>query len=233
MNLNYLKETYHLTKTELHILDYLDKQVTLTADITIRKTATECFSSPTSIMRLAQKLNFSGFNELVYKLKESHASPQTGSDELPSLEKISAFCQLIEEYKHTTIIFLGTEFSTHLTRYMSDVFNFHYLPNITTSYTQLINNQKNQKNLFIVVSHSGEDKSLIQTLQSLHKQKNSVISFLGNTTNSIAELSDLTFSTDSYSPFLTTIAQPQLFFGRTLIIFEYLICAYINSQKNR
>ena len=52
MNLDYLKETYHLTKTESQILYYLDQQSTNAADLSIREVAKHCFSSPSSIIRL-------------------------------------------------------------------------------------------------------------------------------------------------------------------------------------
>ena len=53
MNLDYLK-TYHLTKTESQILYYLDQQSTNAADLSIREVAKHCFSSPSSIIRLAK-----------------------------------------------------------------------------------------------------------------------------------------------------------------------------------
>ena len=43
MNLDYLKETYHLTKTESQILYYLDQQSTNAADLSIRKLPNTAF----------------------------------------------------------------------------------------------------------------------------------------------------------------------------------------------
>ncbi|WP_429949029.1 MurR/RpiR family transcriptional regulator [Enterococcus sp. AZ101] len=232
MNLHYLKEMYNLTKTELQILVYLDEQCGNTRDLSIRKVAKDCFTSPTSIVRLAKKLNLSGYNELVYKIKESHLPTPIVNEILPSTTEIDQFCMLIEKNRKNLVVVLGEGFSSHISSYISEVLNFHSIPNITTSHTQLINNQNNQNILFIVVSHSGEEESLRKTVELARKKNNTIIAFLGNKNTAIAVAADLIFSTDSYSPFSINIAQPQLFFGRTLVIFESLISACINSKRN-
>lgn len=232
MNLDYLQEIYHLTKTELQILAYLDEQSGNNCDLSIRKVAKDCFTSPSSIVRLAKKLNLSGYNELVYKIKESHLPTPLLNEVLPSITEVDQFCQLIEKNRKKLVIVLGEGFSSHISSYISEVLNFHYIPNVTTAHTQLINNQNNQNILFIIVSHSGEEDALKKTVALAKKGNNPIIAFLGNKNTSIAAAAHLVFSTDSYSPFSTNIAQPQLFFGRTLITFESLISAYINSKRN-
>lgn len=230
MNLDFLKEMYQLTSTELNILAYLDEQVAKTDSVSIRQTARDCFTSPATIVRMSKKMNLSGFSELIYKLKDAHLPTPVAQDEMPAAEKVSYFCQLLNENKGHLIAILGTDFSTHLGSFISDVLNFHSIPNIRTSYTQLLNNQNNQKILFILLSHSGEEPAFKKTLQLAKEYENDVISFVGNQQSYIAKHSDLVFSTDTFSPFSTSTAQPQLFYGQTLVTFEILICAYLNSK---
>ncbi|MTD41431.1 SIS domain-containing protein [Erwinia sp. CPCC 100877] len=233
MNLRYLQETYRLNKTDLQILSYLDRQSCLLSEISIRQTAKDCFTSPTSVMRLAKKLNLSGYNELLYKIKESHLPAPNVSEVVLSEKEITCFCQLMQQNQGNLITVLGNNFSAHVSAYISEVLNFHCIPCVTTAHTQLINSRNNQNILLIVVSHSGEEENLQKTVDLAAERNNTIISFLGTKRAPLATASDLFFSTNSYSPFSTNVAQPQLFFGRTLVTFETLICAYINSKENK
>jgi DNA-binding MurR/RpiR family transcriptional regulator len=233
MNLRYLQETYRLTKTDLQILSYLDQQSCLLSEISIRQTAKDCFTSPTSVMRLAKKLNLSGYNELLYKIKESHLPAPVVSEVTLLEEEIEQFCQLMQQNQGNLITVVGNNFSAHISAYISEVLNFHCIPSVTTAHTQMINSRNSQNILLIVVSHSGEEEHLQKTVDLAVERKNTIISFLGTKRAPLAAASDLVFSTNSYSPFSTNVAQPQLFFGRTLVTFETLICAYINSKENK
>ncbi len=173
MNLDYLKETYHLTKTESQILYYLDQQSTNAADLSIREVAKHCFSSPSSIIRLAKKLNLSGYNELIYKLKEAHFSQPIPFETAPSFETTNEFCQLLAKHKSHLFVILGHDFSRHLAAYISEVFNFHGIPSITTAHTHSINSQNNQNFLFIILSHSGEEKILKRNSSACEREKTS------------------------------------------------------------
>ncbi|HLQ40368.1 MAG TPA: MurR/RpiR family transcriptional regulator [Tetragenococcus sp.] len=230
MNLDYLKEIYQLTTTEINILSYLEQHIPKQNHISIRQTAHDCFTSPASIVRMSKKMNLSGFSELIYKIKDAQLSAPLAKETMPDASKIEQFCRLLKQNKGALIAILGTDFSTHLGAFISDVLNFHSIPNIRTSYTQLLNNQNNQKILFIVLSHSGEETVFKKTLQLAQAKQNNVISFVGNQQSFVAKHSNLVFSTDTFSPFSTSHAQPQLFYGQTLITFEILICTYLNSN---
>jgi DNA-binding MurR/RpiR family transcriptional regulator len=233
MNLRYLQETYRLTKTEIQILNYLDQQSFLLSESNIRKTAKDCFTSPTSVMRLAKKLNLSGYNELLYKIKESHLPTPIHSEVLPTSGETEQFCHLMQQNQGSLVTVLGNNFSSHISAYISEVLNFHCIPSVTTAHTQMINSRNSQNILLIVISHSGEEENLKKTVNLAVQRNHPVISFVGTKLAPIAAASTLVFSTNSYSPFSTNVAQPQLFFGRTLVTFETLICAYINSKENK
>ncbi|HIY58468.1 MAG TPA: SIS domain-containing protein [Candidatus Tetragenococcus pullicola] len=232
MNIDYLQDTYQLNENERTVLTYLDNHSQSLDELTIRHVAKACFTSPASIIRLSKKLNLSGFNELVYKLKEASIASPIEREWTPSLQQTECFVDLLTENEGNLVAIIGMGFSSHLASFMGEVMNFHYLPNIQTVYTQLLNSRNNQKILFVIISHSGEEPSLKKTLELAKCQGNKVIAFVGTKQSSIAKQSYLVFSTDTFSPFLTNIAQPQLFFGQTLMVFEYLICSYINSHQN-
>lgn len=108
---------------------------------------------------------------------------------------------------------------------------FGYLINeIEIDYPKLIQ-QANDTTLLIFISHSGEDELLCKTLKEQQRKNMNSIAFVGNHESTIGQLATLTFSTHSYSPFSTDDAQPQNFFGLTLIIFEHLISDYLNYRR--
>lgn len=230
MDLSYLKELYQLKPTEEQTLSYLNQHFESLDELNIRTVAKDCFTSPSSIVRLAKKLNLSGYNELIYKIKESNLpSPEIDKTGI-SEKEISYFIQLMKENSGSLIVVLGLSFCAHIAAYISDVLNFHFVPSIATTHTQMVNHQPQQPYLFIVVTHSGEEKELKETIRIAKQNGNAVIAFLGTSQSSIAKKSDLVFSTESYSPFSSSVAQPQLFFGRTLILFEALISSYFNAK---
>lgn len=111
---------------------------------------------------------------------------------------------------------------------------FGYLINeinvLKVCYSKLIQ-QANDTTLLIFISHSGEDELLCKTLKEQQGKNMNSIAFVGNHESTIGQLATLTFSTHSYSPFSTDDAQPQNFFGLTLVIFEHLISDYLNYRR--
>lgn len=228
MDFEYLKHTFQLSEIETTILRYLEDHF----DSNIRQVAAACYTSPATIIRLAKKFHLKGYNELVYKIKNTKKESKTLQEFLPTTNQVNDFCQLLKKNQNRAIILIAVDFSKHLADFMSDVFNFHLIPAITTPYPKLL--QKNKEPaLLIFISHSGEDHQLCNAIK---KEKNDAIdsiAFVGNQHSTIGQEAKLTFSTNSYSPFSTDNAQPQNFFGLTLIIFEHLISNYLNLEKNK
>ena len=69
MDLNVLIKGKKLTDNELQILDYLLANTAAIDGLPLREIAKAIYTSPATIVRLAQKLGFSGYLELLYFLK--------------------------------------------------------------------------------------------------------------------------------------------------------------------
>lgn len=65
-----LSKATELTHAEYRILSYLIDNPSQIGKLTIRQLAETNFVSTTTIMRLCQKLGFSGYSELVYYCKQ-------------------------------------------------------------------------------------------------------------------------------------------------------------------
>ena len=91
-----------LTRAEYRVLAHLTEHPLLVGNITVRELAQATFVSTATIMRLCQKLGFSGFSEFIWHCKQllsdtPHIAAQGQSlPELPAL-----FNQFIANYQHT------------------------------------------------------------------------------------------------------------------------------------
>lgn len=228
MNLDYLTHNYKLADIEVAILDYLDTNYQNADNLSIRDTAKACFTSPSTIVRLAKKLNFSGYNELLYQIKEAHMTGSNQRLSYVSAEQTDDFCDLLHAHHNELIVILAMGFSIPVANYLSDVFNFQTIPAITTPYNQIIEHQDQRPIVMIIVSHSGEEEMLKQSARKAHQNGTPLIAFLGNRNCELAGLADVLFSTDSFTPFSTSFARPNLFYGHTLNIFEQVVSEYLN-----
>jgi len=216
------------------ILEYLYHNVESIQKLNIRIVAKNCFTSPATIVRLAKKMNLTGYSELVFKVKESCINDSTITQNTLSIseKEIKTFCQLLNDNSPNLITILSEGFSTHIASYISDVLNFHLISNISTPYISLIQNKNIKNSLFFIISHSGNEEILVERIDSILSNNNRIISFVGDRHSPLADKSTLTFSTDTFNPFSPVKSQPQYFFGETLIIFETLISEYLNLTKN-
>lgn len=92
-----------LTRAEYRVLAHLTEHPLLVGNITVRDLATATFVSTATIMRLCQKLGFSGYSEFIWHCKQLLADtphiaeqPAHGSDTLPRL-----FHQFMANYQQT------------------------------------------------------------------------------------------------------------------------------------
>ena len=91
-----------LTRAEYRVLAHLTEHPLLVGNITVRELAQATFVSTATIMRLCQKLGFSGFSEFIWHCKQllsdtPHIAAQAQSrPELPVL-----FNQFIANYQHS------------------------------------------------------------------------------------------------------------------------------------
>lgn len=229
MDFNYLIQLYHLTDTERCILNYLRDQKENLDKLNVRKTAQACYTSPSTVINLAKKLQLSGFSELIFQMKHGNLQDKTYTN--LSEEKIASFCKLIDERGEKTVALIGSGFSLHLAHYMNEVFNVNGIPSIVTSHSQVFQLRSPVKFLPIFISHSGEEKELVSMAKKCLSKNISCISFTGNQTSSLAKISTLTFSSNTFSPFSVAVAKPQFFFGDTLNHFEIIISQYLNQKK--
>lgn len=63
-----LVNKYKLTETETKILDYLLNNIEDALNWNVRDVARNNFSSPATVMKLAKKMHYTGYIDMVYRL---------------------------------------------------------------------------------------------------------------------------------------------------------------------
>ena len=75
MNIDHLKDKFDLNELEVSLLEYIKKNQKQLKNITIRQMAKDNFTSTSAIYRLCNKLEFSGYSDMIYHL--SHRLKET------------------------------------------------------------------------------------------------------------------------------------------------------------
>lgn len=118
MDLNVLIKGKKLTDNELQILDYLLANTAAIDGLPLREIAKAIYTSPATIVRLAQKLGFSGYLELLYFLKNrlknqtiTEAAIDYQIDAASIADTIDAIKEIYGQNKHKFITIYATGFS--------------------------------------------------------------------------------------------------------------------------
>lgn len=65
MNIDHLKDKFDLNELEVSLLEYIKKNQKQLKNITIRQMAKDNFTSTSAIYRLCNKLEFSGYSDMI------------------------------------------------------------------------------------------------------------------------------------------------------------------------
>lgn len=249
MNLDISKmvDKYQLSKTEETILIYIINNIENVKEIGVRGIAKEHYTSTTTIMNLAKKLGYSGFLDMYYnlnfKLKDKKvyfsrekSNKYYGVDlvELLALieyKKISDFIDLLIKNKNAIIYTCGQGFSTPIAQYITRkllVLGFNCI--FSESYESYDVNAIKAK-LFISISKSGETDFLVRVSESAKKNGIKIISFTGDSENTLANMSDINFKLYDMHTLDDRNKLDTSFYSNILMLFEYLIGEYLEKIK--
>lgn len=202
-----LNEHYNrLTENDAEILKYISRNRKTAAELTSEELAKECHVSRTTLLRFCQKLELKSFAELKYLLKsqEDEKEAESGTDMevicqsyhhiIDELKRYDyrEVCRLIQ--KAETIYIYGTgnaqkaEADTFKLMFLSIgkcVMDLYDLGEI-----RLMENRFSEKDLFIVISLSGETGAGIEILKSVKSTNIHTLSITRFDNNSIARICD-------------------------------------------
>lgn len=238
LNIENLANKYNLNETEKAILLFLEKHTEDIKSVGIRGVAKNCYTSPATIVNLAKKMNFSGYSELVFKLKENKLidneiilskTTNTLYYEKLAQDYLIEFKQIMDDYRDKNIMILGSGYSQIIANYINESLILNGFRSISNSHLELIKKDFAKETLLIVVTESGETSRLKELVKQATENNIEVLSFLGNDHSTISNYSRLAIATHNDVQFSNTPHEPHLFYGSVLLVFEILLSKYLRS----
>ena len=205
MNIDHLKDKFDLNELEVSLLEYIKKNQKQLKNITIRQMAKDNFTSTSAIYRLCNKLEFSGYSDMIYHLSSNthnNAPAQKYENYLPH------FIQLLN--KHKTLNGFCTMSVVHM---------------------EMLDASFQDSTFLIVISNSGITTRLEEVVETAKNNHIDIITFTGNEKSKISQYSTLPIIIGHYNPFYHDNLVPNAFFGQVLIIFESLLYSFLSSKK--
>lgn len=196
-------KTNNLSESEVNVLEYMMSDPEKIQKEGIRNLAKSNFTSTASIIRLAKKLGYSGYNELIFDIKKMVSGSNTANlrEENQFTWKcksnIESLSDLSKEYlsKEKYIYLYGEGFCEFVTGYI-------YRKLLVKKYNVLLLHglevpivYENIHNpTLIIISKSGENFACIRKIDQLSNLGGQVISITSNPNSTISNLSDLALS---------------------------------------
>ncbi|MDU1457877.1 MAG: MurR/RpiR family transcriptional regulator, partial [Klebsiella sp.] len=125
MDLENIFRDVKLSKTEMTVLRFIQNDPEQCVREGIRAVAEHCYSNPSSLVRLAKKLKFSGWLELVYFIKFNITMPKldvTNDIDYMSIQPAERIAPLLESLQHHRILIHGSGFSQLIAQYIYNKF---------------------------------------------------------------------------------------------------------------
>lgn len=226
MNIQTICEKYQLNKDEQKILTYMSSHRQELRNLSIRELAKRTFTSPSFIIKTCKKIKLSGYSELVFLITNTPKFPNNTENDLKVKSYVKLFFNLMDKHKDSMIMILSSGFSQNIANYMSEYLNLHGFRCTANSHLELF--RKNKDALIILISNSGETKRLAELCIQAKRNNRDILSFVGDSTSTIAKNSSLAISSDTFNPSSFDSHYPQLFFGLTLIYFELLMSYFLS-----
>lgn len=216
------------------ILKYLKKNTKEALKLGVRGVANKVNTTPSRVMRIAKKLNYSGFIEMLYSFKDNYS---IAYDQLTieirkkfffrvrNSNEIDEFLSLINSSK---IAIYGEGFSSIVSKYIYQKFLVLGIESIHILWmdASLLIKNKVEIDLILIISKSGDTEACYEFAKTIKELGGKVASFTGNNKSRISEISDYAFYFEDIFKDDDDIFYPNPFFGYCIIGFEELISKY-------
>jgi len=196
--------------------------------INIRAVARQAYVSTTTVVKLAKKLGYQGYSDMIYSLRrsaEEEQKPAEGIDLASILDPvdesaIDAFVELLLKHQHNCIFIIGLGFSTIASSYfMRRLATLGFLAYDGSPSDMM--RREDTASLCIFLSKSGETKDLINIAQYAKAAEHDIFLITANADSTLAGLSDQHLTIRSAGSVAYNV--PDFFIGRTIILLEYVL----------
>ena len=203
-----LVDKYRLSRTEQEILQFILDHSDEALDLNVRKIAKMNYTSPTTIIRLAQKLGYKGYTDMAYRI---NFAVHDTAEQIPipkvspaivnmeyilanvTLQDIRSFIQVMKEADQAPIYVDGVGFSQPIAQYITKkLLVLGYCAVFTDSFELYENNRLGARAAFLI-SRTGETYEIVKSAKFASANGISVISFTGDQPTTTAQNSLINF----------------------------------------
>ncbi|WP_125764194.1 MurR/RpiR family transcriptional regulator [Companilactobacillus hulinensis] len=207
------QKIHELNRLELIVYKYIVSHLKEVEDMTIRDLANEAHVSTTTVLRFLKKMDYSGFSEFKYALKQSQKSPAkkfTDSSMEPIKnffdvithegvfsDKINQAAQMINAAD--LVLFFGVSNSGRIADYGASIlssYGIYSLPINDPFQPEPFSDRDFSKTLLVIISVSGETQQTLQQAKYYKEHGASTIALTANSYSTLNQVVDFSLSYD-------------------------------------
>lgn len=225
-----------LSANEEAILEFIEHNLDKIGSMTIQTMAKQTFSSTSTIFRLAKKLGFDGYSEMIYELTHYQGQHTLNEENVNELAEIFSAVfernrKTSEELKHlfanndATIYILGTGYSGIIAEYLYKKLlgkGTNVIFSNGADSNALFLNNINRIDILLCVSKSGLTPTITEKAQIANQHQIPIVSFTQDSENKLATLATHNFVIENHQKFDWNNQKTGLFFPVLLMVFECL-----------
>lgn len=237
LNLVDLSKRYLLNETEHRVLSHILNEVEQgNTKMNIRAVAQQTYVSTTTVIKLAKKLGYQGYSDMMYSLRrqaEQERNSDAGIDlssilEIVDMEKLEAFAEELFRCRDKCIFIVGLGYSTIVSSYfMRRLATLGFLA-YDGSPADMMNGRE-RFGLTIILSKSGETRDLVDIAAHAQGLCHHLFTITAHGDSTLARMSDQYLVIRRGSPAANNI--PDFFVGRTIILMEYILSRLVDRMK--
>lgn len=235
---NILRDT-PLHKTEIAILDYIQNNTERCLHEGIRNTATTCHSNPSTLIRLAKKLGYSGWLEMVYFIKFNIAQPRlelTNDRQFMHIQSSHEMHDLFTQINNHKLLIHGSGFSQLIAQY---IYNKFLVTGVNASlalwpdYEILEQKTTTPWDGIWIVSKSGRSTSTLNWINALKHKDIQLVCFTGDQNSPLAQAADTAFIIHDPQKYDDDIYWSNPFFGYCILAFEQFLKQWFEYKNQQ
>ena len=211
MNIEKITQGKNLTDTERTVLEYILDHLDTVQTEGVRGVARANYTSTSTIMRLARKMNYSGFVDMCYKLRSFTETPhQTMQEEEDFLNGFS------------------TQSLLNYNTYTQKLVNMGILCFSATGGDSvgIFENTLDRMGMFFCISKSGETSMVRDKIKTAQENGVCTVAITGEQENSVGRYADLWFRVENQWKLDDQNTMPNTFFPQVMMLIELITYEY-------
>lgn len=243
VDLNKILGNVTLSESETVVLKYLVNHLDTALEMGVRGVARECYTSTSTVMRLAKKLGYDGFIDMYYQflnhLKDDGQKIDLTNDFVK--QYIDSFEMNEEQYRATKeIAKVVTESKQHVFIYATGFMGFiaEYLAKkllvlgVDVIYSDgadsigVFENHIEDISLLIVLSRSGRSANVINRIVTAKENGICTAAITGDNDSPLSQNCNMVVRVQDDNPYDDRNQKPTLFFAKCMFYVELLIYEY-------